>query len=230
MKLGVISDIHANLPALESVLSDMPESVDQLVCLGDVVGYNASPAECVDLVREECDVVLQGNHDRNVENPETYSSNRQAEAGLQYAKEELGDEQVQYLLERPEREDVGDFLAVHSHPETMDEYVFPSDFPEMRTYLDSYDGVFLGHTHVQHEAVIDDKLVLNPGSVGQPRDGTAARYAVVDTESLETELCSTGYDIQEAVEAVKDAGLPDATAERLVPEQQGSRRSRNPWR
>jgi len=228
MKLGLISDVHANLPALESVLEDMPE-VDQLVCLGDVVGYNPFPAECVDLVQEECEYVLQGNHDREVRNPETYSGNRQAEAGLRYANEELSDEQIEYLLERPEQIEIGDFLAVHSHPENVDEYVFPKDFPRMRPYLDDYSGIFLGHTHLQHEAVIDDRLVLNPGSVGQPRDGTAAEYAVVDTETMQSELYTTGYDIQETVREIKDSGLPDAAAERLLPETGGRRRG-NPWR
>ena len=229
MRLGVISDVHANLPALEAVLSDMPE-VDELLCLGDIVGYNPFPGECVDLVQEECDYVLQGNHDRNVENPGMYSSNRQAEAGLRYAENELNEDQIEYLLERPEQVELEGFLAVHSHPENLDEYVFPEDFPRMRPYLDSYDGLFLGHTHLQHEAVIDDRLVLNPGSVGQPRDGTAAEYAVVDTESLESELYTTGYSIQETVQEIRDAGLPDATAERLTPESRGRRRDRNPWR
>jgi predicted phosphodiesterase len=174
--------------------------------------------------------VLQGNHDREVRNSETYSSNRQAEAGLKYAESELSDDQVEYLLERPEQVEIEDFLAVHSHPENLDEYVFPKDFPRMRPYLDDHSGIFLGHTHLQHEAVIDDRLVSNPGSVGQPRDGTAAEYAVVDTEDLESELYTTGYDIQETVQEIKDAGLPDATAERLLPESQGRRRSGNPWR
>jgi putative phosphoesterase len=231
MELGLISDVHANLPALEAVLDDMPE-VDSLVCLGDVVGYNAHPAECVDLVQSECDYVLQGNHDREVRNPERYSSNRQAEAGLRYAEKELSDDQVEYLLELPEEVEIENVLTVHSHPENLDEYVFPGDFPEMRPYLDSYDGLFLGHTHLQHEAVVDDRLVLNPGSVGQPRNGTAAEYAVVDTESMESTLYTTGYEIQETVQAIKDAGLPDDTAERLLPESVGrknERQRRNPW-
>jgi predicted phosphodiesterase len=229
MELGVISDIHANLPAFEAVLDDMPE-VDELVCLGDTVGYNSFPGECVDLVQEECDYVVQGNHDRVLENPEEYSSNPQAEAGLRYAEKELGDGQIEYLLERPEQVEVDGFLMVHSHPENLDEYVFPSDFPGLRPYLDDYKGVFLGHTHLQAVEKFDDGVVLNPGSVGQPRNGVEARYAIVDTESLEAELYSTSYSIQETVQGIRDAGLPEATAERLLPESQRSRRDRNPWR
>lgn len=233
MELGLISDIHANLPALEAVLSDMPD-VDEVVCLGDVVGYNPYPVECLELVKEECDYVLQGNHDREIKNPEVYRRNRQAYEGLKLAREELSDEDIQYLLELPEKTEIGDtgFLGVHSHPENVDEYVMPKDFPGVRPYLDDYSGVFLGHTHVQHEAVIDDRLILNPGSVGQPRDGNPkAGYAVVDTESLETDLRRTSYDIWKVVEEIEQAGLPKATGERLLPESGGRSRDRNnPWR
>lgn len=234
MRLGLISDVHANLPALEAVLSDMPESVDEVVCLGDVVGYNPYPVECLELVQEECDYVLQGNHDREISNPEVYRRNRQAYEGLKLAREELSDEDVQYLLELPEQTEIGDtgFLGVHSHPENVDEYVMPKDFPTVRPYLDDYDGVFLGHTHVQHEAVIDDRLILNPGSVGQSRDGNPqAGYAVVDTESLETDLRRTSYDIWKVVKEIERTGLPEATGERLLPSSAGRSRDRNnPWR
>lgn len=229
MKIGLLSDIHANRPALEAVLEDMP-TVDLLVCLGDVVGYNPFPSECVEMVRHECDVVLQGNHDREIRNPERYDNNKQARAGLTYAQRELQDEQIEYLLALPAHQEIGEFLAVHSHPANLDEYVFPKDFPKMRPYLDDHDGIFLGHTHLQHEAVIDDRLIVNPGSVGQPRDGTAARYAVVDADTHEISVYGTEYAIQEVTREIKRTGLPDATAERLTPGDRGRRRDRNPWR
>lgn len=234
MELGVISDVHANLPALEAVLDDMPE-VDELVCLGDVIGYNPYPGECLDLVREECDVVLQGNHDREIEAPERYGRNEQAFKGLELARKELDSDDVEYLLELPEKSELaeGDVLAVHSHPEVTDQYVMPDDFPKVEKYLDGYDALLLGHTHVQHEERFDEGLVLNPGSVGQPRDGTSAAYAVLDTETLKTEFYRTGYDVLEVVEEINRAGLPDETGERLLPESVGrSKRSRrgNPWR
>lgn len=105
MRLGVISDVHANLPALEAVLEDMPD-VDVLICLGDLVGYNPFPAECVDLVRKECDLVIQGNHDREVENPERYRGNKGAHAGLKLAREELSSQHIEYLQNLPERMEV----------------------------------------------------------------------------------------------------------------------------
>jgi predicted phosphodiesterase len=105
MRLGVISDVHANLLALEAVLEDMPD-VDVLICLGDVVGYNPFPAECVDLVWEECDLALQGNHDREIENPERYRGNKGAYAGLKLASKELSSQEIEYLQSLPEKREV----------------------------------------------------------------------------------------------------------------------------
>lgn len=230
MKLGVILDVHANLPALEAVLSDMPNEVDEILCLGDVVGYNPFPRECVDLVQNTCTCVLQGNHDREVRNSETYSSNSQAEAGLRYAERELSEEQITYLLRRPEQIEVDGFLAVHSHPENVDEYVFPGDLSEIERYLDGFRGLFMGHTHLQYCEFLEGGIAVNPGSVGQPRDGTAAEYAVVDTEKVEADLYTASYDIQSVVEEINKSCLPNSTAERLVSNSQGRRRTGNPWR
>lgn len=230
MKIGVVADIHGNLPALEAVLSDMPP-VEKRICLGDIVGYNPFPAECVAVVQDAFEFVIQGNHDREVKNAERYSSNHQAEAGLEYAEKELEDDQIEYLLTLPTEVEVEELLAVHSHPVHRDEYVFPRDFPTMRPYLDDYGGILLGHTHIQHKAVIDDRLILNPGSVGQPRDGTHAAYAVVDTDSMDGELHSTEYDVEKTIQEIHRVGLPEATAERLTPGSDSGRgRSKNPWR
>jgi len=228
MRVGVISDIHANLPALEAVLDDMP-AVDELICLGDIVGYNPHPGPCVDLVRQECDHVVQGNHDREIRNPAAYGSNPQAEAGLRYAEAELTDQQIEWLSTLPERIVVDEFLTVHSHPERTDIYVFPGDAAELRPYLDEHSGVLLGHTHVQHELASDDGVVVNPGSVGQPRDGTAAKYAVVDTDSPAVDLYATSYSIERAATDIRQSRLPDSAAQRLVPQRE-RRPSRNPWR
>lgn len=231
MRLGVISDVHANLPALDAVLEDMP-SVDVLICLGDVVGYNPFPSECVDLVREECDLVLQGNHDREVRDPERYKGNKGAYAGLKLANEELGSQDVEYLQNLPERVEVEGtgVYAVHSHPEVKDRYVMPDRFSELKQYLAGYTGLLLGHTHVQHVEQFDEGMVLNPGSVGQPRDGDPrAAYAVVDTQSLDVYLRRVGYDLWSVIEEIHDKDLPEKTAQRLLPDSVSESRSRNHW-
>jgi putative phosphoesterase len=219
MRLGVISDVHANLVALERVLDAMPP-VDRLVCAGDVVGYNPWPAECVDRVREACAATVRGNHDRNVATPERYRANHMAHAGLELADERLDGDRREWVLGLPRSVDLagGRVLMVHDHPEHVDQYVRPYQFPEIRPYLDDYDACIMGHTHVQGEATVDGRLVLNPGSVGQPRDGDPrAAFAVIDTdaEPMTADLHRVEYDVERVQGAIRDAGLPERTATRL---------------
>lgn len=220
MRLGVISDVHANRVALEAVLDDMP-AVDRLVCAGDVVGYGPWPGECIELVREHCAATVEGNHDRNVDTPDRYSMNVMAHEGLKHALAELSDEQREWLRSLPRTVELaeGRVLVVHDHPEHVDQYVQPHSFPEIRPYLDDYDACILGHTHIQHEATVDGRLILNPGSVGQPRDkDPRAAYAVVDTaaDPVDAQLHRVTYDIDAVQRACREAGLPGRTAERLA--------------
>lgn len=216
MKLGLISDIHANLPALEAVFEDMP-AVEELVCAGDVVGYNPWPGDCVELVRERCSVTVQGNHDRNVSSPERYRHNEMAYAGLRYAREHLMPAQREWLAGLPRTATLpGNVLLVHDHPTQQDRYVYPHSVPGLRTHIESYRGCVLGHSHVQFAETVDGRLVVNPGSVGQPRDGDPdAAYAVLDTDTLEVELRRIDYDVDRTRRAIADAGLPRETGIRL---------------
>lgn len=220
MRLGLISDIHANLPALEAVLDDM-SGVDDIVCAGDVVGYGPWPRECVERVRDVASVTVQGNHDRNVETPEQYLHNELAHAGLELASEKLDSDQLSWLSNLPFRTDIagGEFVLAHSHPDPDERgtYVFPRHFPQVRPALDDYRGAIIGHTHIQHEATIDERLIVNPGSVGQPRDSDpTAAYAVLDTSNVAVELRRTEYDIDRVVSAVEDEGLPVESGTRLL--------------
>jgi len=224
MKVAVISDVHSNLVALEAVREAVEaENPDYIVCLGDVIGYNPWPAECVEIVRDWCDTVLQGNHDRDVVDPEVYRQNEMAYEGLKLARERLSEEQLSWLQnEIPEQKgitfpDGTEYLFVHSHPETVDKYVRPRDFPRMRPYLDEEAGIFIGHTHLQHTAEIDGKLIVNPGSVGQPRDkDSRAAFAILDTESNTVETHRVEYDIDSVVSEVEEVGLPLKTGTRLL--------------
>lgn len=216
MAIGLISDIHGNLPALEAVLEDMP-NVDTIVCAGDIVGYNPWPAECVELVRDVCDAVVIGNHDRTVRTPQRYRHHEMARAGLQCALENLSEDQLDWLTDLPRRTTIeGNFLLVHDHPEHQDKYVQPYQFPTVRSYLDEYAGAILGHTHKQHQATVDNRLIVNPGSVGQPRDGDPdAAYAVLHPEDRTAELYRTVYDMDRVISRIKEAGLPADTGKRL---------------
>jgi len=134
MRVGLISDIHANLPALEAVLDDMPP-VDDIICAGDVVGYNPWPRECLEDVRAVSSLVVQGNHDRNVETPHRYEDNEMAHAGLELAQKERTSEQREWLAELPLRTEFveGAYRVAHSHPDpnSLGSYVRPAQFSKM---------------------------------------------------------------------------------------------------
>lgn len=231
MKIGVISDVHSNKVALEAVLSDMP-SVDSLVCLGDVVGYNPWPVKSVETVKDQCDYVIQGNHDREVVNAESYRSNEMAYEGLKLSNNKLSDSDINWLQGLPESDTWfdGEVLAAHSHPEVTDEYVPPRFFTKLgANYLEEPPYVvLLGHTHVQHKVDMSkfdgvSGLVVNPGSVGQPRDGDPrAAYAVLKTEgnnyskSFSVDLHRVSYDVEKVNRKISELGLPEKTGLRLL--------------
>lgn len=222
MRLGCISDIHGNRVALDAVIDDMPP-VDKLICCGDVIGYNPWPADCLTRIREEADLVVQGNHDREVHTPEKYKQNRSAYEGLKLAQERLSDDQLEWLAGLPEQATTvdGTVRVVHSHPTVLDKYVRPGQFSEMVNHLEDEERcLLLGHTHQQHAVDMGkfdrDELIVNPGSVGQPRDNDPrAAYAVVDTDSWTVELNRVEYDIPRVQEEVSRVGLPKKTGNRL---------------
>lgn len=215
MRVGVISDVHGNKVALDAVLSDMPE-VDALVNAGDVVGYNPWPAECVEAMRERGVPTVMGNHDRAVASGTAFRFNSMAAAGVDYARERLDEEALAWLERLPDERLACDdrVKLVHGHPEDPDRYTYPDEFgPEM---LGDEDVLVLGHTHVQSHATFDEGVVMNPGSVGQPRDADhRAAYAVVDVDDLTVEEHRVDYDVEAVVDAVNEAGLPERIGLRL---------------
>ena len=229
MRIGLLSDVHGNLPALEAVLEDVADGrtherervhgggVDALVCAGDVVGYNPWPAECVDRLRTRDIPTVMGNHDRAVVEGTAFRFNEMAAAGVEYATDQLAERQRSWLADLPdERREFDDRLKlVHGHPDDPDRYTYPRQFsPRL---LEDEDVLVLGHTHVQHVERYAEGTVVNPGSVGQPRDGDPrAAYAVVDLESGTVETRRVEYDIERVQEAVREAGLPERIASRLA--------------
>ncbi|MFB6202476.1 MAG: metallophosphoesterase [Halorhabdus sp.] len=221
MRLGVISDIHGNRIALEAVLDDMPD-VDRLVCAGDVVGYNPWPAECVEMVRERSIPTVMGNHDRAVARGTGFRFNAMASAGVDYGRERLDDDALSWLDDLPAERLVADgrVKLVHGHPDDPDRYTYPDEFsPRM---LGDEDLLVTGHTHVQGHRVFEEGVVMNPGSVGQPRDNDPrAGYAVVDLtdgsggDAVSVEERRVEYDIDAVVDAVREAGLPERIGTRL---------------
>ncbi|MCU4717562.1 metallophosphoesterase family protein [Halapricum hydrolyticum] len=216
MQIGVISDVHGNIVALDAVLSDMPE-VDELVCAGDVVGYNPWPGECVDRIRDADIPTVEGNHDRAVVTGKYPGFNDMAAAGVEYAREHLTEEQIEWLAELPTERTLfdGRVKIVHGHPDDPDHYTRPSEFsPEL---LGDEDVLIMGHTHVQHHEIYDEGIVLNPGSVGQPRDRDhRAAYSVIDPDARTVAEHRVEYDTDAVVHEVVDAGLPQQIGFRLT--------------
>lgn len=216
MNVGVISDIHGNKVALEAVLGDMP-AVDAVVCAGDVVGYNPWHADCVEAMRDRGVPTVMGNHDRAVVDGGGFGFNSMAGAGVAHARETLSGDQIEWLAALPEvrHEFDGRVKLVHSHPEHRGRYTFPGQFrPDL---LGDEDVLVLGHTHVQHHERYDEGVVMNPGSVGQPRDGDPrAAYAVVDLDGPTVTERRVPYDVGRVQRAVEEAGLPSRIGDRLA--------------
>lgn len=215
MQIGVISDIHGNKVALDAVLADMPD-VDALVCSGDVVGYNPWHADCVETLIERSVPTVAGNHDRAVAGEGRFGFNSMGNAGVAHAREQLTDDQRAWLADLPETRRLFDerVQVVHGHPNNPDRYTYPEEFgPELR---EDEEVLVLGHTHVQHHERYGDGVVMNPGSVGQPRDGDPrAAYALLDLDTLAVTEHRVEYDIGWVVDAVEQAGLPQRIGSRL---------------
>jgi putative phosphoesterase len=221
MRLGVISDVHGNRVALEAVLDDLPD-VDRLVCAGDVVGYNPWPADCVAAMRDRSIPTVMGNHDRAVAGETPFRFNSMAAAGVDYARERLDDDGLAWLADLPSERAVagGRVKLVHGHPDDPDRYTYPEEFSARM--LQGEDLLVTGHTHVQGHRVFEDGVVMNPGSVGQPRDGDPkSGYAVVELsegsggDAVTVEERRVAYDVDEVVTAVEEAGLPARIGTRL---------------
>lgn len=224
MRIAFISDIHSNKVALDSVIQDIDsKTYDKLVCLGDIIGYGPRPKECLDCVKDKCDVIIQGNHDRLVGTE--YMDTRlplRVKKGLKHSESELTKSDIEWLKKLPEKKSFNDEIyIVHSHPEIQDKYVKPREFYNMVEILEKLSSLHmaLGHTHLQEHRTFNDKYhVFNPGSVGQPRDGNSeSGYAILDTEKEDVETYRVSYDIRKVISQVKGISyLPDQNGKRLA--------------
>ena len=243
-RIAIISDIHGNLEALEAVFKAIEaDGVEYVVHLGDLVGYNANPRECLQLLQQKHVISILGNHDYGVLEPDAAENfNVLAFQALTYSMRQLSEQDRRFLLNMPRTEVLWDrFLLCHGTPENLETYIL-NIFQAKRIFnlLDRYySGVrvcFFGHTHIQHvwasdprgkvffPASSEDSLELeaehlylvNPGSVGQPRQkDNRARYLLFDTDRELLTFRAVGYDIQKAQAKIRKAKLPDYLALRL---------------
>jgi len=237
MIYGIISDIHANLEALNAVLARCEElGVEQYICVGDLVGYNANPSECLEIVRSlPLAAVVKGNHDEQAsENLDLSEFNPQAAKAIEWTRDQLSQEQRDYLRDLPMKARVGRITVVHA---TLDNpgmwgYIMDKYAAEASLSYQFSQVCFYGHSHVpmafdrqmdvemMESGVIEvlpgHKYLINPGSVGQPRDkDPRASFATYDTDECIIKLHRLEYDIETTQKKIIEAGLPERLAQRL---------------
>ena len=237
MKYAILGDIHSNLEALEAVLEDAGRrEVTHYACVGDIVGYNANPRECLDRIRELGCVTVRGNHDHYTAHEEELAGFHPLAAKVvEWTRAQLSDEQARYLGALPLVAPVEKFTLVHSTLDTpqMWGYVFDKFEADANFNYQRTSVCFFGHTHVPlafektHEVrlglyskvrvTLGRRYFINVGSVGQPRDGDPrAAYATYDLKTGEVELHRLDYDRTRTQAKILNAGLPERLAARLA--------------
>jgi len=228
--MGVISDIHGNLEALEATLvAGLELGVDEWTCLGDVVGYGANPNECAELVSHVCSVVLLGNHDEAAISDDDLSwFNPWAAHAVAWTRHALNPRWRDYLGERPFRHETPSATFVHSTPIAPEKWGYIMDQADAESQRGGFSTplCFVGHSHrpgiyeLPPDADVGyPRWIVNVGSVGQPRDGNPRACMVLFAERedgpAQVEFIRVGYNIAKAQQKILLAGLPEMLAQRL---------------
>jgi diadenosine tetraphosphatase ApaH/serine/threonine PP2A family protein phosphatase len=242
MRIGIFSDVHANLEALQAVLSAYQKTqIDRYICLGDIVGYGANPNECCQIVRELTDRVILGNHDAACSGHlSTEWFNPAARAAIEEHQHMLDVAHMSWLAQLPYRIEHDDMLLCHGSPFQQEKFPYILDETDVEAMVRHAPTrqplIFVGHTHrgttfifrekpalriwedtrQTIKIISDNRYVFNVGSVGQPRDGDwRASFAIFDTEARTFELRRTEYDVDTASEKIERLGFPVTLSERL---------------
>lgn len=240
MRYAILSDIHANLEALQAVLARVAAlGADMVVCLGDIVGYNADPNECVDIVRRDGITCIMGNHDAvasGLAEPDTF--NPAAREAVLWTRSVLAPEHALFLREQPSYLLIDNVALCHGSINDTNRYILDdSDVRDTFSLLETLAGhpraCFFGHTHVRAAYSLADrvltreltdeirlsrerKYLINPGAVGQPRDGDPrAAFLIYDSRERMVLFRRVEYDITACQTKIIRAGLPVRLAQRL---------------
>jgi predicted phosphodiesterase len=236
MKCAIISDIHSNLEALKSVFQEIDRlGVDRTVCLGDIVGYGANPNECVEIIRERKIESIMGNHDVVAcGKKEPFDFNSIAKEAALWTRAVLTAENREFLSNLPETRGIDGFLIVHGAISDPDLYVFSAydAFSEFKL-MKKWNICFFGHTHMRTYYVFlggdvrclsnyefkiepEAKYLINPGSVGQPRDrDPRSSFLIYDSEEAVVRFIRRKYDVESAKKKIIESGLDRRLADRL---------------
>ncbi|MFA5522873.1 MAG: metallophosphoesterase family protein [Tissierellales bacterium] len=229
-KIAIISDIHGNIPSLNAVLEDIKEKkIDRIMCLGDLAGKGPNPAEAVDVIKEECDVVLMGNWDAMLSDANDYEM-------VKWAREKLGEERLDYIRNLPFSLDFyisgrlirlfhaspqSVFHRVHSHsPSEKILGMFDNTDKTGKIFGDKNpDIVGYGDIHGAYISYFDDKVIFNAGSVGNPLDITLASYVILegeykgrDNKGFQINFVRIPYDVELAIKLAKESDMPEIDA------------------
>jgi diadenosine tetraphosphatase ApaH/serine/threonine PP2A family protein phosphatase len=242
MRIAILSDVHANLPALTACLvAAAGQKTDRIVFLGDLVGYGAEPGAVVDIARDLIDqgaVAIKGNHDAAVRADRT-GLNADAHDVIVWTRSQLTQDQSDFLADLPMTERIGDVLLVHSEASRPERWIYVDSADVAQRSIAATDAAITVCGHIHQPAVygltatgkiasfrpVSDvaipllaprRWLIVAGSVGQPRDGiSSASYVVLDTATREVTFKRAAYDIDEAADAILAAGLPQRFADRL---------------
>jgi len=240
MRLALISDIHANIEALEAVLADIKtHNIDEILCLGDVVGYGANPNECIELVKESCSLVLLGNHDAAaVGMLSTQHFNIHAKIAIEWTTDNLKKWGFDYLKTLPLKEAKYSTTFVHATPYEPNMWYYITSLEEAAFNFQFFDTslCFVGHTHIPIIIVLEQekevyvhpgnaldytnlanvRFLINVGSVGQPRDrNPKSCYGIIDTDAKAFTYHRVSYDIQKAQAKMRKIKMPEFLITRL---------------
>jgi diadenosine tetraphosphatase ApaH/serine/threonine PP2A family protein phosphatase len=232
MRVAIVSDIHSNLEALQKALEIIDEKkVEEIVCLGDLVGYGANPNECVELTRKRASRILLGNHDQAAfDLSQTEHFNRHARTAAYWTNQTLTQENLEFLKSLPFQHVIDDLTFVHASPRDPEQWEYVFSAHEAKTNFESFQTriCFVGHTHIpgvfpedlkMHKSKVtrENRYIINVGSVGQPRDGNwKLSFGIFDTSAWTYDLIRSEYDVQAASEKIVAADLPRFLADRLL--------------
>ena len=240
MRYAIFGDIHGNIEALETVLEHCKkEGVDRYLCLGDIVGYGANPNECADLVKKQCSIILLGNHDAAaVELLSTQHFNIHAKIAIEWTTQTLRKETKNFLSELPMKSTVDPITLVHATPYEPNMWYYITSLEEAAFNFQFFETqiCMVGHTHIPIIIVLDNqkelyvhqdtgirlgdvegaRLLINVGSVGQPRDrNPKSCYGIFDTASGEFSYRRVAYNIEKTQQKMKKIKMPEFLISRL---------------
>lgn len=238
MRYALLSDIHANWEALETAAKDIQSrQIDRIAVLGDTVGYGANPTECFEWAVEHAAIYLLGNHEKALFDPKIRESfNSTAAEAIVWTEKEIKKSAIEKARELPYTKIENNLIFAHSSPDDPESfrYILSANDAESAFHAMTESVCFIGHTHVpccfceatktatylvpgviQLEA--QGRNLLNPGSVGQPRDrDPRLSYGIYDDQARTFEIVRLTYDNQKAAQKIRDAGLPKFLADRLL--------------